>query len=155
VLQTHRHCSCSFQDIVCGSDGWCPAAQEDITSTPVGQIAVLICLGVGLHFVYLGVNFAAATALRLPLPDFKAVLIMGSQKTLPISIAIISFLPRKEFGRAGLLAIPCIIGHVSQLFIDAFIAGRMAAAEEKRREEAKLAGLVGPQVRRFKRHFFG
>lgn len=58
---------------------------------------------------------------------------MASQKTLPISLSVISFLPVEKFGEHGLLTIPCIVGHLTQLFMDAFIASRIAAAEEERR----------------------
>jgi hypothetical protein len=111
--------------------------QEDITGTPFGQICLLILAGVAIHVVYLAINTTAAKALRLTAKDFKAVVFMASQKTLPISVAVISFLGAR-FGRQGMLTIPCIIGHLSQLFIDAVIASRMASAEEERLEAAKL-----------------
>jgi solute carrier family 10 (sodium/bile acid cotransporter), member 7 len=79
------------------------------------------------------------------LRDYKAVVFMGSQKTLPIALAVIAFLPESIFGLHGLLTIPCIIGHLSQLFIDAFIASRMAAAEEDRQEKRK-ADAANEQV---------
>lgn len=115
------------------------ALQKDITDTPFAQICLLILAGVAIHVVYLAINFGASKVLDLPLRDFKAVLIMASQKTLPIAIAIISFLPAETFGAQGLLTIPCIIGHLSQLFIDAFLTARMAAAEEERQEKKKAA----------------
>ena len=42
-------------------------------------------------------------------------------------------------GGHGLIAIPCIVGHVSQLFIDAFIAGKWAAASAKALDAAAAA----------------
>jgi hypothetical protein len=106
--------------------------QDDISSTPLGQICLLVLAGVAVHVIFLSLNLGATAALRLSIKDFKAVLIMASQKTLPISVAIIAFLPADRFGSQGLLTIPCILGHVSQLFIDAVIVSRMAAAEESR-----------------------
>lgn len=107
--------------------------QDDITSTPFGQICLLILAGVALHVVYLAMNFLGCWLLRLNRADFTAVLLMASQKTLPISLSVISFLPVEKFGEHGLLTIPCIVGHLTQLFMDAFIASRIAAAEEERR----------------------
>ena len=49
---------------------------------------------------------------------------MASQKTLPVSVTVISFLG--SVGEEGLMTIPCIIGHISQLFIDAYISSRWA-----------------------------
>ena len=47
-----------------------------------------------IHAIYLAFNFAVATyALRLPLQLKKSVVIMCSQKTLPMAMTIVSFLP--------------------------------------------------------------
>ena len=113
--------------------------QESITSTPFGQICLLILAGAALHLVFLAINFVAARfVLRLPPREFKAVLIMGSQKTLPVSVTIISYFP-PAFGTQGLLTLPCIVGHMVQLFIDAVIVSRMAAAEESQLQADKDA----------------
>ena len=50
---------------------------------------------------------------------------MTSQKNLPVSITVISFLG--SVGQEGLMTIPCIIGHIAQLFIDACISSRWAS----------------------------
>lgn len=52
---------------------------------------------------------------------------MTSQKTLPVSVTVISFLG--SVGEEGLMTIPCVIGHLSQLFIDAYIASRWGGEE--------------------------
>lgn len=49
---------------------------------------------------------------------------MASQKTLPVSVVVIGFLD--DLGEEGLMTIPCIVAHMSQLFIDAYIASRWA-----------------------------
>lgn len=53
---------------------------------------------------------------------------MSSQKTLPVSVTVISFLG--GVGEEGLMTIPCVIGHLSQLFIDAYIASRWGSEDE-------------------------
>lgn len=70
-------------------------------------------------------NFVLCSSLRLGRREFKAVLLMSSQKTLPVSVTVISFLG--ALGEEGLMTIPCIVGHMSQLFIDAYISSRWAA----------------------------
>ena len=67
----------------------------------------------------------------MPEKERRAVLLMTSQKTLPVAVTVISYLDEARWGGHGLIAIPCIVGHVSQLFIDAFIAGKWAAASAK------------------------
>lgn len=62
--------------------------------------------------------------LKLERREFKAVVLMTSQKTLPVSVTVIGFLG--AVGAEGLMTIPCIIGHMSQLFMDAYIASRWA-----------------------------
>jgi sodium/bile acid cotransporter 7 len=51
----------------------------------------------------------------------KAVVILGSQKTLPVSMAVLGYLP-DELGEKGTIAVPCILGHLSQLLIDSYVA---------------------------------
>ena len=65
--------------------------------------------------------------LRFSERERRAVLLMTSQKTLPVAVTIISYLDENRWGGHGLIAIPCIVGHISQLFIDAWIASRWAA----------------------------
>jgi solute carrier family 10 (sodium/bile acid cotransporter), member 7 len=93
-----------------------------------------------VHVVYLAANALAARLLRMDAYTTRAVLIMTSQKSLPVSVTIIGYLPR-SLGSAGLLTVPCIVGHISQLFIDAFLAGRMASRDE--RSAARAAGSTG------------
>ncbi|CAN0494599.1 unnamed protein product, partial [Discosporangium mesarthrocarpum] len=74
---------------------------------------------------FLSINYPVCTrVLHLERREMKAVVIMGSQKTLPVSVTIISFLG--ALGFEGLMTIPCIIGHVTQLFIDAYICSKWA-----------------------------
>jgi sodium/bile acid cotransporter 7 len=110
----------------------------------VGESALNICVivlaGIGLHVVLLAANWTATTpVLRLPEKERRAVLLMASQKTLPVAVTVISYLDEARWGGHGLIAIPCIVGHVSQLFIDAFIAGKWAAASAKSLDAAAAA----------------
>merc|ERR1719174_1263156 len=60
----------------------------------------------------------------------RAVFLLASQKTLPVAMAIISGLPEESFGQAGLVALPCIFGHLSQLIIDSFLVDYWAKHPE-------------------------
>eukprot|EP00192_Tetraselmis_astigmatica_P006473 CAMPEP_0117687150 /NCGR_PEP_ID=MMETSP0804-20121206/22956_1 /TAXON_ID=1074897 /ORGANISM="Tetraselmis astigmatica, Strain CCMP880" /LENGTH=440 /DNA_ID=CAMNT_0005499143 /DNA_START=94 /DNA_END=1416 /DNA_ORIENTATION=- len=83
-------------------------------------LLLVVGIGIALHVAFLAFNAVAVWALALPKAERKAVHILASQKTLPVAVTVLSFLP-PSLGDAGLLTIPCIIGHLSQLFIDAFL----------------------------------
>eukprot|EP00892_Ulva_mutabilis_P004019 jgi/Ulvmu1/198/UM001_0202.1 len=102
-------------------------AQAEIIGAPLAQVALLVLACAGAHSTLLLFNTACALLLRLPRADAVAVVIMTSQKTLPVSIAVIAFLPSETYGRHGLLSIPCILGHILQIFLDSFLAARVAA----------------------------
>ena len=68
-------------------------------------------------------NTAATKLLKLGLPEKKAVIILATQKTLPVSITLVNFLP-DALGNKGLLTIPCIIAHFVQILIDGFLVAR-------------------------------
>lgn len=77
--------------------------------------------------------------LKLKRREFKAVVLMSSQKTLPVSVTVISFLG--AVGEEGLMTIPCVVAHMSQLFIDAYISSRWASEREPSRANGANTGL--------------
>jgi len=110
-------------------------AVPSLRGTPVVQILLLALCGPALHFLLLAFNSAALAVLKLPMEEHRAVLIMSSQKTLPMSITVISLLPAVA-GAQGAMAIPCLLSHFSQLFIDAFIVAKWNAAADRAEPEA-------------------
>jgi predicted Na+-dependent transporter len=46
-------------------------------------------------------------------------------------MTILTYLSEDDVGDHGLIAVPMIIGYVSQLFVDAYIAGKWAEMDEK------------------------
>ena len=104
------------------------------------MIGLLGC-GLVIHAVYLGFNLGMATLLRLPLPEKKAVVVMGSQKTLPMAMTVLTFLP-PSFGEPGLIAIPCILSHLTQIFVDAAICSKWAQVTDK---PAAASGSESPK----------
>lgn len=97
-------------------------AQATIATAGAGNIIACVACGIGLHVVFWMVN-APVFAFR-PITDDhqkRAVFLLGSQKTLPVSLAIIAGLPEGTIGDLGLMTLPCIFGHLSQLIIDAFL----------------------------------
>jgi predicted Na+-dependent transporter len=96
---------------------------DDVTTA---SIFALIGWALTMHIIFLVMNFSTAYAMSrgglLGLPELKAVVILASQKTLPVSIAVISALP-ESVGDKGLMAIACILAHLSQIVLDSFIIG--------------------------------
>lgn len=113
-------------------------SQEKIMKESILSILEVIGAGVGLHLVYLLWNYGAIKVLRLKRKEQIAVLILASQKTLPVSVTVISLL-KDELGNDGLITIPCVISHMAQLFVDAYVISRWTAASPvKSPEEARL-----------------
>jgi len=101
---------------------------------PFERIVFVLLAGILLHVLFLLVNTTITHPLRIPWKERKAVILLTSQKTLPVSVTIISFLDESAVGEHGLIVIPCIIGHMSQLFIDAAIVSRWLAQANKEEE---------------------
>lgn len=91
----------------------------------VFSLSISLCIYLLSITSYLSINYPICRyVLKLKRREFKAVVLMTSQKTLPVSVTVISFL--SAVGEEGLMTIPCIVGHMSQLFIDAYISSRWA-----------------------------
>ena len=103
------------------------SASDDMSEIDPSGIFEILGLGIALHLMYLVLNFTLATALKFDLDAKKSVVIMCSQKTLPVAVAIIDFLPSKPtdkgyLGEHGIMVIACILAHFVQIVIDAFVA---------------------------------
>jgi solute carrier family 10 (sodium/bile acid cotransporter), member 7 len=89
---------------------------------PLSLLAIVLG-GTAVHLVFLALNRLGAQALRLGRPETLAVVLVGSQKTLPVALTVLAFLPVSAEIK-GLIAIPCVASHLSQIFVDAGIATR-------------------------------
>lgn len=106
-------------------------SQGKIVTQPLDQIAACVVCGVGLHVVFWAINFPIVTLAQIKeLHHSRAVWLLASEKTLPVSVAVIAGLPT-TFGDAGLIALPCIFGHLSQLFMDAAVVNKWAQKPEE------------------------
>jgi hypothetical protein len=65
--------------------------------------------------IYININITSAAA---------QVVILSSQKTLPVAVTVISFLD--DSWQLGIIVIPCIICHLTQLLMDSVVASRWA-----------------------------
>jgi hypothetical protein len=85
----------------------------------VGQVKVgdaIMCLVWTsiVHVLFLAINYGLGVALALSLPLHKSLVLVGSSKTLPMALSVLTFLP-KEHADNGILAIPMLIAHIGQV----------------------------------------
>ncbi|CEG01104.1 Putative sodium bile acid cotransporter [Ostreococcus tauri] len=114
-------------------------SSSELKSTDAGTIFAVMFAGIVLHLVMLGINYVGTHAFGICGPERVASVMMSSQKTLPVAMTIISYLPEDVFGSPGLIAVPCIVCHITQLFMDAPLASHLAI-----RSDAKLAAAQPP-----------
>ncbi len=111
---------------------------DSIKSIPFYAIFELFGAGLFVHVVFLTFNYCmAAFVFKFKLPDKKAIVIMCSQKTLPVALAVISSL--NDMGSQGLMSIPPIIAHLLQILIDSYIQSVWADMPEIEQQELGAA----------------
>jgi len=101
-------------------------SSETLAQSAIGGLLKLVVYGLLIHLLYLLLNDAACRLLRLDLAERKATVLLSSQKTLPVAMTVLAFLPDSVASpqTRGLIAIPCITFHLSQIFFDAYLATR-------------------------------
>ncbi len=82
------------------------------------QLVLIICWNWTIHVVYLTINRLMSFILRLNVEETKCIVILASQKSLAIGIAIVGYLPA-QFGDQGLMSIPLVLCHLSMILWDA------------------------------------
>jgi len=104
------------------------AAKRDSLLTLTGPSLGLIAAGaLTVHLVLMVANLAASFPLRLKPDERRATMFLGSQKTLPVALGVLTALG----STAGQAVIVCITFHFLQLVTDSFIAAKMAAARAR------------------------
>eukprot|EP00277_Geminigera_cryophila_P023666 CAMPEP_0179463436 /NCGR_PEP_ID=MMETSP0799-20121207/45505_1 /TAXON_ID=46947 /ORGANISM="Geminigera cryophila, Strain CCMP2564" /LENGTH=185 /DNA_ID=CAMNT_0021266723 /DNA_START=75 /DNA_END=632 /DNA_ORIENTATION=+ len=93
------------------------------TFATVALVDILAAVSAGalLHMVFLVINYCGTKLIGLSEDMCKSVVFVASSKTLPLALTILTILPA-GLGDKGLIALPCILGHFSQIVIDSFIA---------------------------------
>lgn len=90
------------------------------------ELLVISVLAIGIHCGLFALNFLASGCIpSMALPERKAVVICSAQKTINTALSVILAIP-PELGDPGLLILPCIIFHFSQIIIDAAFVSRWA-----------------------------
>ncbi|KAI8476773.1 MAG: putative sodium bile acid cotransporter [Monoraphidium minutum] len=102
------------------------SAQPQIVGLPFGTMLLLLAAALLHHGVCVAFNAAAAAALRLPMPEAACVVIMASQKSAPVAVTVITYIASSAETQ-GLLAVPCVVGQLVQIFADQPIANYLGA----------------------------
>eukprot|EP00899_Mesostigma_viride_P003433 jgi/Mesvir1/13090/Mv06072-RA.2 len=104
------------------------------------ELAGVVLTGILLHYIFLAIVWAGVVVLRSPKPEKKSAVLMGCQKQIPMSITIINSLPPDAgLGNPALVSVPCILSHMCQLWLDAFLVIYWAYKWEKELEAEKMA----------------
>ena len=59
----------------------------------------------------------------------RALVLVGSQKTLPIAVTVLNQLSTTLSGPVGLAVVPCVVAHLSQILVDSVLASRWLKAD--------------------------
>ncbi|GBF92238.1 sodium metabolite cotransporter, chloroplastic-like [Raphidocelis subcapitata] len=108
------------------------AAEGGVSVSPAALAAAGV-VGVGIHLAYLALNVVACRALSLgastPTPAAalgvrRAVVLTASSKTLPVAAAVFASLAPALGPAAGVALAPAVMAHLTQIFIDSWLASR-------------------------------
>ncbi|CAN6452505.1 unnamed protein product [Victoria cruziana] len=66
----------------------------------------------------------------------RAVILVASQKTLPVMVAVVEQLGG-AMGEAGLLVLPCVAAHINQIIIDSFLVNYWLRGDGINKESRK------------------
>ncbi|XAR53498.1 hypothetical protein NMG60_11022075 [Bertholletia excelsa] len=108
---------------------------------------VAVGMGVLLHVILLTFNMLAIIGLSFVSGGSKslfakkenasALLLVASQKTLPVMAAVVEQLAG-AFGESGFLVLPCVAAHLNQIIMDSFLVSFWLQKEQPS-NKAKLA----------------
>jgi len=104
------------------------SARNTLLDQNAGAVMFVMAVAVCMHFLFLCFNTIVVSKHVMNFSPKQAisVVIMASQKSSPVALAVITSLATTNPQQKGLFALPCIIGQLSQIFIGSFIAGRLA-----------------------------
>merc|ERR1719382_1383412 len=105
-------------------------AQPAIFASKSSDLTLCVCLAAGVHLIYRLVGYLAATGAGLQAEEWVTVVLMSSQKSLPVCVSVLAALPASLRAHSGLFILPCILAHAAQLIIDSILAVRWQVTAE-------------------------
>lgn len=126
------------------------SARNNLLVQKVGEIFFVIAVAVIMHCLYLAFNalMVSKWVLNLPVKQAVSVIIMASQKSSPVALAVITSIAATDPQQKGLFAIPCVVGQLTQIFIGSFLAKKLSAwvtSEEVNETTADDTTAIGSQ----------
>jgi solute carrier family 10 (sodium/bile acid cotransporter), member 7 len=101
------------------------SGRDIIVDTKSGTMLLVIVSTMLIHIFYLACNTIAVMILRIPLLEAIAAVIMASQKSAPVAVTVIAYMT-SDTRTQGVLALPCVIGQLVQIFIGQPLAHYLA-----------------------------
>eukprot|EP00210_Caulerpa_lentillifera_P005409 g5171.t1 len=99
-------------------------SRKELMEQRVTHILTLLLLCCCIHLILLIMNYTFCSILKVPGREKMAVVILTSQKTFPVALAVISYLDPEQVGELGLLTIPCVVAQMNQLFTDSVVLSK-------------------------------
>ncbi|KAL6989335.1 putative sodium/metabolite cotransporter bass4, chloroplastic [Sarracenia purpurea var. burkii] len=111
---------------------WIQVSRSSSLLLMVRPSVFLVAVGMGalLHLILLAFNALAIQGLSsisggsksmfAKRENASALLLVSSQKTLPVMVAVVEQLSG-AFGESGLLVLPCVAAHLNQIIMDSFL----------------------------------
>mmetsp|Transcript_112877 Transcript_112877/g.364353 ORF Transcript_112877/g.364353 Transcript_112877/m.364353 type:complete len:345 (-) Transcript_112877:194-1228(-) len=119
-------------------------AQPQIFGAKSADLGLCLTLAATVHLIYRLVGYVVATGARLPPKEWVTIVLMSSQKSLPVCVSVLAALPPALRTKSGLYILPCIMAHAAQLIIDSMLAVRWEVQAEKSTEsDAAYSKLPG------------
>ncbi len=104
----------------------CIAQRGQLLSLRPATLALIAAAAMTIHLLLMLACLGASFPLRLKPDERRALMFLGSQKTLPVALGVLAALGTN----VGAGVIVCIVFHFLQLITDSFIASKMAAAKK-------------------------
>jgi sodium/bile acid cotransporter 7 len=109
------------------------AAHTLLAQNP-GSIFAVLAVAAAIHLLLLASMHVLATrVLRLPAREGVALVIMCSQKSAPVAVAVITYLTRSA-AQQGLFALPALVGQLTQIFVGSALSRRFAKCVQLQEE---------------------
>eukprot|EP00899_Mesostigma_viride_P001880 jgi/Mesvir1/11693/Mv00085-RA.1 len=112
-------------------------ARDDLIHQEFGTMLLVIAMDLIVHVLYLLFNTAGVFLLRMPLQEGIATIITASQKSAPVAVTVINYITSNPTNQ-GLLAVPCIIGQLVQIFVGQPLANYMASLVKESQQNKDL-----------------
>lgn len=96
---------------------------EALSELAILDIGLFALAGLGVHGTLLLVGWVVSRFLTLATPDAIALIIVASQKTLPIAITVLIAFPESVLapGVLGIATVVCVVFHFTQIIVDSVL----------------------------------